>query len=122
MRIRAPRILDASAIVDLFHGHETLIQLVRAAEAGRVHLLLPTTCIAEAEEQLRAGHPGWEGVLLLPGVRSLPLSEHTAIEVGSWPGSLPARHAVHEARSMNAAVVTTDPGVYAGLRVALLVV
>jgi hypothetical protein len=30
-------------------------------------------------------------------VRSLPLAEHTAIEIGRWPGSLPARHAVHEA-------------------------
>jgi hypothetical protein len=52
----------------------------------------------------------------------LPLTEHAAIEVGRWPGSLSCRHAVHEAYALRCVVVTRDPGAYTGLRVSLLVV
>jgi hypothetical protein len=111
-----------SALVALFGGHPELSRLLDLAEQGWVNLLLPTTAIADAERQLRAGSSGWEPILLTGGVRSLPLAEHTAIEIGSWPGSLAVRHAVHEADAMRAAVVTTEPGQYKGLKVPLLVV
>jgi hypothetical protein len=46
-----------------------------------------------------------------PHVRSLPLAEHTAIEIGTWPGALSRRHAVHEARARHAmsSLVTLAP-------------
>lgn len=114
--------MDASALVALFNGHGELRDMMGQAEAGWWNLLLPAGCIAEAEAQLGAGTSGWEGILLTGGVLPLPLAAHTAIEIGAWPGSLGARHAVHEAAALRAAVVTCDPGQYEGLRVALLVV
>ncbi|MGN9910119.1 hypothetical protein ACTMTJ_21450 [Phytohabitans sp. LJ34] len=122
MRHRPPRVLDSSAIIALFNGHPALDRLLDLAERGRVNLLMPTTAIADAEAVVQHGTPGWEPILLTGGVRSLPLAEHTAIEIGGWPGDLAVRHAVHEADASRAAVVTTEPGMYKGLRVFLLVV
>ena len=122
MRNRPPRILDSSSLVDLFNGHPQLGELLDQAEAGRLQILMPTASIADAEATLKAGRIGWDPILLTPGVQSLPLTEHTAIEVGGWPGSLGARHVVHEAAAVRGVVVTRSPGTYDGLRVSLLVV
>jgi len=122
MRPRPPRLLDASAIVALFTGDRSVQRLLDLAEQGSIQLLMPTAAIADAEQELRAGFDGWEPILLTDGVRSLPLSEHTAIDIGQWPGSLAARHAAHEARALRAAVVTRDPGAYTGVQVDLRVI
>jgi hypothetical protein len=42
-------VLDASAIIALFGGHPPLERLMGLAEAGALLLLLPTTCMADAE-------------------------------------------------------------------------
>jgi hypothetical protein len=114
--------MDASAIVDLFRGHEAINELFIEAGEGRLRLLLPTTAIADAESQLAAGTNGWEAILRTPGVESLDLTQHAAIEIGTWPGSLSCRHAVHEAHASGASVLTRDPRPYLGLRVPLDVV
>ena len=116
------RVLDRSAIVALFGGHRWLDELVKAARRGQATLILPTTAMADAEAELAAGNSGWEGVLLSEGVRSLSLTEHTAIEIGQWPGELSTRQAVHEARALRTAVVTTEPGRHRGLPVTLNVI
>ena len=122
MRPRSPRILDTSAIVALFAAHRPILDLLDDAERGLRNVLLPTAAIADAEHELCVGPNGWEAVLLTPGLRSLPLVEHAAVEVGPWPGDLATRHAVHEADALHGAVVTRDPGRYAGHRVFLRVV
>jgi hypothetical protein len=122
VRVRAPRVFDASAIVALFMGDETVTAIAGQAERGWFEVLLPTAAIADAEAELRAGPGGWEPIFLTAGLRSLELTEHAAVEIGAWPGSLSARHAVHEAAAVRGVVVTTEPGGYKGLAVSLLVV
>lgn len=122
MTRRLSRILDGSALVALFEAHEPMMRLYRQAEAGLTNLYLPAVCVADAEQQLGAGTSGWEAILLAAGVVPMPLSESAAIDVGSWPGSLSARHAVYEANLLRGVVVTTEPGGYRGLPVALRVV
>jgi hypothetical protein len=122
VRVRPPRILDTSALVELFNGHRELGELLNQAEAGWLQILMPTSAMADAEAVLNAGRSGWDPILLTPGVQSLPLTEHTAIEIGNWPGSLAARHVVHEAAAVRGVVVTRSPGTYEGLRASLLVV
>ena len=122
MRFRPPRVFDSSSLIDLFQGHRELAELLDQAEAGWLQILMPAAAIADAEAVLNAGRSGWDGILLTPGVQSLPLTEHAAIEIGGWPGGLAARHVVHEAAAVRGVVVTRSPGAYDGLRVSLLVV
>jgi hypothetical protein len=122
MRIRSPRVFDASALVGLFHGHEELAKIADQAEQGWFQILLPAVAIADAEMELRAGRVGWDAVFYTPGLSSLDLTQSTAVEIGVWPGPLSARHAAHEAGAVRGVVVTRTPGAYQGLSVSLLVV
>ena len=54
-RVYPPRVLDASALVALFHGNSAMLSMLDDAEVGSVFLLLPTVAIAEAESVVGAG-------------------------------------------------------------------
>ena len=115
-------VLDTSALVGSFHDTADLALLIDDAAAGKVRLFLPTVPLAEAETQMHAGINGWAHLLYDARIEALPLSQHCAIEVGAWEGSLAVRHAIHEARSLRAVVVTREPNLYDGLDVALRIV
>ncbi len=118
---RPARVFDTSALIALFDGSVKTFDLLEQADSGQVNVCLPTVCIAEAQSHLRA-ETGWDPIVLIPHVHSLPLGERAAIEIGLWPGELGTRHAVHEAQAIGATVVTARPSDYADLDVPLLVV
>jgi hypothetical protein len=109
-------------MVGFFAGHARIATMLDQADVGLLNLLLPTTAIAEAQAVIDHTLDQWHALLFSPGVRSMPLSEHCAVEIGTWPGGLATRHTVHESQSMRAAVVTCAPGLYRGHVVSLLVV
>lgn len=115
------RVLDATALVELFRGHTGLYDLLDEAASGQVVIGIPAVCIAEAEAVLKAGS-GWDAIFATPRVRSIPLDENAAVEIGSWPGALAVRQAVREARLLNATVVTASAEAYRNLNVPLWLV
>jgi hypothetical protein len=130
----SPRVLDTSALLLLFSGHPRLMRMLNDAEAANSVLILATLAIAEAEAALDVGLRIWEHFLRFRGVRSMELTEHTAIEAGRIAaptlrsgtaaasmtmGPWMVAQAVWEAQSMNAPIVTQAPAVYAGHEVAL---
>ncbi len=119
--MRQARILDTSALVLLMRGHPVLYDLLEQADSRQTAIGIPTVALAAAEAALSVGS-GWQPILLTANVRTVPLDETAAIEIGSWPGELAVRQVVREARLIDATVVTGDPGAYRDLYVPLLVV
>ena len=131
-----PRILDASALVELFAGHPKLMRMLTDAEAGRVFLLVPTLAIAEAQAAIGATGSMWDRILGLPGVRAMDLTQHVAVEAGELAsarlrhhpmqaaliGPLMVGQVVYEAMSMNATIVTGVPEAYGGQDVAVVAI
>lgn len=120
MRGRLPRIFDASALVAWHQGHDILSEIADQAEAGWYQLVIPATAVADAESELRYGWDVWAVVFDAPGIQTMPLGEHTAVEIGAWPGPLSSRHAAYAAADGRGVVVTLTPGLYQGMRVQLL--
>jgi hypothetical protein len=121
VKVRPPRIFDATALVGWFTGHRSLAEIANQAEQGWFQILLPATAIADAEAALQSGRTGWDAIFYTPGFQTLPLGEHAAVEIGPQPGTLSARQCAHEAAAVRGVVVTRDPGAYKGLSVQLLV-
>ncbi|MGK5677477.1 hypothetical protein [Actinoplanes sp. URMC 104] len=133
MTLHALRVLDASALVELFNGHRTLMRLMEDADSGGISLVVPTLAIAEAQAVMNARPAQWDFILAFRGIRTLPLSEHDAIAVGTAAapalraapaarpvaliGPLMLAQVAHEARELGAVVVTGFPSVYAGFDV-----
>ncbi|MET8152133.1 hypothetical protein ACIBSW_33610 [Actinoplanes sp. NPDC049668] len=123
-----PRVLDASAIVELFHGHPMLMQLLDRAAAGQVAIGVPTAAIAEAQAVLGVNAAMWDHILRLRGLVELPLGAHGALEVGRLArpriinpvayrpltSPLQVAHVLHEARGLAGIVVTGIPEAYGG--------
>ncbi|MDI6105107.1 hypothetical protein QLQ12_41635 [Actinoplanes sp. NEAU-A12] len=132
-RNRRPRILDASALVELFSGHSTLMRLLDLANGGHALLAVPTLAIAEAQAVLDAPPSHWNRILALPGIRAMDLAQHIAVEIGGIAAPRLQNHPVHtaligplmtaqvlyEAKTMNAAIITSVPEAYGGHEVAI---
>jgi hypothetical protein len=128
-----PRVLDASALVELFSGHPGLMSLLDDATAGHVFVLIPTLAIAEAQAVLGVAPSLWDHILRMPGVLAMNLTQHAAVEVGRLAaprlrhhpvhtaliGPLMAAQVLHEAQAMNAVIVTRVPETYGGHEVVI---
>lgn len=110
---------DASALVAIFAAKSDLMLLLTMAEWGRITACLPAACIAHAQETVQTP-TGWEFLFAAANVRTVSLGETAAVEIGMWRGLLAVRHAVHEAGSLDAEVVTRSPDDYVDLDVPLL--
>jgi hypothetical protein len=110
-------VLDTSALVASFYERPDLEDVLTEARAGRARVYLPTVAISDTETDLRAGINGWAHLMYEEHIISVPLSEICTLEIGSWPGTLAARHTAHEAKALRARVVTLEPKVYEGLGV-----
>lgn len=130
------RVLDASAMVELFAGHPLVMQMLEDAEAGRVLIGLPATAILEAQAALRADDGMWHHVFRFHGVTVLDLTGDGALPAGriasarlehhpmqpALMGPQMVGHVVTEATAMNAVVVTRLPELYGGHDVAVVTI
>ncbi|XVU21008.1 hypothetical protein ACQPZJ_27485 [Actinoplanes sp. CA-054009] len=54
-----PRILDASALVEMFAGHPVLMKFLEDAQAGQEALAMPALAVAEAQAALQFSEKMW---------------------------------------------------------------
>ena len=123
-----PRIFDASAIVELFHGHPALMHLLDLAAAGQVMIVLPANAILEAAAVMNVNAGLWDHFLRFDGINDLPLSTHAAIAAGEYArpritnplahreltSPLQIANVLQEAYAMRAIIVTAIPQLYSG--------
>lgn len=128
MTYHRPRVLDASALVELVGGHPEMMRLLDDADAGLLNVAVPTLAIVEAQVVLRLPDAAWDHVLAYRGVTDLPLSAHAAVDTGdlarprlehhpmheALTGPLMAAQVVHEAREMSGVIYTRLPQLYGG--------
>ncbi|KUL28830.1 hypothetical protein [Actinoplanes awajinensis] len=133
---RHPRILDASALVELFQGHPQMMRMLSDGEAGDFNLAVPTNAVLEAQAVLKATVSMWEHMLFRRSVIEVPLGIHAAIEAGNLARPRLEHHPMHrvligppmvghvlrEALVMEGAIVTTVPEAYGGHDVPLTVI
>ncbi|MEV6305309.1 hypothetical protein AB0M02_38255 [Actinoplanes sp. NPDC051861] len=128
-----PRVLDASALIALFHGHPDLWQYLVEADKGGTNIAIPTNAVLEAQVILRCSQSAWNSMLNFDGVFELPLSLHAAREAGDLARprmefELPHRvltgppmvgHVLREALVTTGVIITSVPEAYFGHEVAI---
>lgn len=133
MTYRRPRILDASALVELVQGHPEMMRLLDDADAGHLNLAVPTLAIAEAQVVLAITASAWDHIMEYRGVTELPLSTHAAVDAGDLArprlehhpvqkaliGPLMVGQVIREATTMGAVIYTRVPEAYGGHDVAI---
>ena len=126
MSVHSPRILDASAVVELFAGHPRLMQMLDDAGAGRVLIGLPSGAVAIAQAVLKASPNMWAHIFGFTGLVELPESWHAAVEIGTIAAPSLESHlsaaplidprmlaqAVRESRIMSGVIITSIPQAY----------
>ncbi|MFI1992097.1 hypothetical protein [Actinoplanes sp. NPDC020271] len=129
-----PRVLDASALVELFNGNFELMTMLGDADRGRFSVSAPAAAVLEAQVVLKAAPWMWEQVLK-ERVYELPLQGTASVVAGNFArprleNYLPHRvltgppmvgHVLHEALVMSGTIVTTVPLNYGGHAVPLTV-
>ncbi|SNY72863.1 hypothetical protein [Paractinoplanes atraurantiacus] len=127
----SPRILDASALVELMHGHPTMMRLVSDADAGQAPLVVTALAALEAQAAIQVEPALWEHILGLRGLIDMALSPRTAVDVAALAGPLLEGHprhlplygaqmvaeVVHAAQQSTGVVVTRGPEAYRGFPV-----
>lgn len=123
-----PRVVDASALVELPQGHPEPMRLLAIAHAGGFSVLLPATAVAEAQAALKLPAALWDHIFKRPGVVVLSLTGYNAVAVGVLAsprlehhpmqpvltGPLMVGHVLREAVETNAVVFTRIPELYGG--------
>jgi hypothetical protein len=124
--VHSPRILDASAVVELFAGHPRLMQMLDDAGAGRILIGLPSGAVATAQAVLKASPNMWAHIFRFSGLVELQEGWHAAVEIGTIAAPRLAHHptdaplidprmvaqAVREARIMSGVIITRIPEAY----------
>ncbi|MEU8243939.1 hypothetical protein AB0C07_37265 [Actinoplanes missouriensis] len=136
MKKRRPlRILDASAVVELFAGHPKAMKELQAATDGDLLLSLPALAVAEAQAALRLPASTWYHFFGHRGVHEQALSWHGALNAGllaatrlehhpmqaALIGPIMVGQVVDEATAMHAPIVTRIPEAYGAYDVTLRV-
>ncbi|MBB2946820.1 putative nucleic acid-binding protein [Actinoplanes lutulentus] len=131
-----PRVLDASALVELFQGHPRLLELLGGAADGDFSIAVPAVAVAEAQAVLAVTGSAWSAILGRTGVTELPLSADAAVDVGDIARPRLLHHPVHsaligpimvgqviwETKQMGAVVVTRVPEAYGGHDISVAVI
>ena len=106
-------VLDATALVALFDAYEPIFALWRRADAEQVALGIPAASIVEASERAEIRASAWEPFLWSPTITVLPIGEAAAVQLGTWSGTLAARHSLWEATQLGWPILTRDGQLYA---------
>ncbi|MEU4695127.1 hypothetical protein [Actinoplanes sp. NPDC023714] len=135
MTDRRPRVLDASALVELCQGNPDLLGRLDDIE-GEYVFAVPTVAIAEAQAVMALTSTSWEVVIGRPQVSELPLSALAAVDAGDIArarllhhpvhtaliGPLMVGHVIREAKVMGGVVMTRVPEAYGAYDVSITVI
>jgi hypothetical protein len=116
--VKAPYVLDSSAIIAFFDAYRPFDRMLAQAEAGHLTLVFPATATASANRKIQAGHDAWESVLMTPGVLAVALSESVAIDIGPWPGRWPPNRSCTRRRLLTVLPLPGSPSSTSSIRTA----
>lgn len=122
-----PRILDASALVELFQGHPEMMNMLGQAEQREFGVAVPAGAVLEAQVVLKASTSVWDH-MLAGRVWEVALRGHASVEAGdlarprleNFPmhrvltGPPMVAQVLREAKAMGGTIVTTIPENYGG--------
>ncbi|GAA1654868.1 hypothetical protein [Actinoplanes couchii] len=128
------RIFDTSAVVEIFAGNRLLMELLDQIHDGYLVGALPANAMSGAQAVMGAPASHWAPILALPGVHTIPVTDHNALEIGmiaaprtiyhpvyeSLINPLMTAQVLHEAIMMNGSIVTKVPEAYGGHDVSVI--
>ncbi|MEV4517326.1 hypothetical protein AB0K00_51280 [Dactylosporangium sp. NPDC049525] len=105
-------VFDDSALVALFAAYMPVYRLWERADRGQAVVGFPAAAMAAAGHQADVSPTAWDPLLWSVTVSVLPFGEEAAKQVGSWTGSLAAKHVIWESRATGWPVLTCAPEQY----------